>query len=260
MNEIVSALVAIVAPGTSLGDVCVMGLLVAARLVPIAWMAPFVAPVGAPAIVRSATLAGLTAALLPLALQHGTPPAGTLALALAVARELAIGLALLVAASVPVVAYEHAGRALDAWRGSEPRDGAYGRLAAALGGAAFVAIGGLRLVVRALGEGLVDVPVGAALAAGDARAMALSAAAVGVQALGFAVVLAAPALVALVGAELGLALAARAARFGRALDAAMGLRGGLVLGGALLFVAAATPELATLTRWAIDQAAVALHP
>jgi type III secretory pathway component EscT len=255
MSELLSSLAALVAPGASLGEVVLVACLVAARLAPIAWMSPVIAPVGAPGIVRSATLAGLTAALLPLALTHGAGPSGAASVVLALLRELTIGLALLAAASVPVVAYEHAGRALDAWRGSEPRDGTYGRLAAALGGAAFVAIGGLRLVVRALGSGLLEVPVGGALAARDAQAMALSAAEVGLSAIGFAVVLAAPALVALVAAELGLALAARAARFGRALDGALGLRGGLVLGAALLFVAAATPELATLTRWAIDRAA-----
>ena len=58
---------------------------------------------------------------------------------------------------------------------------------------------------------------------------------------------------ALDGAELGIAIAVRAARWGRALDGALGLRGGLVLGAALLAIAAALPELPALTRWAVER-------
>jgi type III secretory pathway component EscT len=171
---------------------------------------------------------------------------------LAVARELVVGLSIAVVTSVPLVAFEHVGRALDAWRPSrEDAEGTYTRLFVVLGAGAFVAIGGLRVVMRALGEGLVALPLGHALVAADARTMALDTARVIATAMTFAVSLAAPALVALVAAELGIAIALRAARIGRAMDAVLGVRSGLVLGGALLAIAAALPELPALTDWAV---------
>lgn len=238
------------------GSIVTCALLLAARLAPIAWLAPYVAPMGSPAIVRTATLAALVAALLGLASIHATIPTTNLGLVLAIARELTLGLALAVASSVPLVAMEHVGRALDAWRPSRDEgEGTYARLFAALAAAAFVAIGGLRVVMRALGEGLATLPMGEALSAADAQSMTLASARVAATAITFAVSLAAPALVALFAAELGIALAARAARFGRVIDGALGLRGGLLLGAALLAVAAALPELPALTRWAAEQMA-----
>jgi len=229
-------------------------LLLTARLAPIAWLAPWIAPTGSPAIVRTATLAALVLALLGIASTNATIPDNSAALLLAAARELVIGLSIAVVTSVPLVALEHVGRSLDAWRPSaQDVDGTYARLFTALAAAAFVAIGGLRVVMRALGEGLVSLPIGHALATSDAQEMALDTARVIVTAMTFTVSLAAPALVALFAAELGLAIAMRAARFGRAMDAMLGLRGGLVLGAALLAIAAALPELPGLTRWAVSQ-------
>lgn len=235
-------------------DVLVCALLLAARLAPVAWLAPWIAPGGSPAIVRSATLAALVVALLGIAAPGAHLPAGTAALVLALARELVIGLATAVATSVPVVAIEHVGRSLDAWRPSrDDAEGTYGRLFVALAAAAFVGIGGVRVVMRALGEQLALVPLGAVLDASDAQGIALSTARVVATAIGFAVSLAAPGMVALVAAELGIAVALRAARLGRTLDGALGLRGGLVLGAALLGVAAALPELPAMTEWALRQ-------
>lgn len=234
------------------GAIATCALLLAARLLPIAWLAPYVAPVGSPAIVRTATLAAWTLALLGIATVGATIPVTSVALVLALARELTIGLTLAIASSVPLVALEHVGRSLDAWRPSQQEgEGTYTRLFVALAAAAFVAIGGLRVVMRALGDGLVALPLGHALDAAGAQAMALDSARVATTAITFAVSLAAPGLVALLAAELGIAIAVRAARFGRALDGALGLRGGLVLGAALLAIAAALPELPALTRWAV---------
>ena len=231
-------------------------LLLAARLAPVAWLAPYLAPAGSPGVVRVATLGAMVVALLGIASAGATVPQALAGLALALAREATVGVALAVITSVPVVALEHVGRSLDAWRPSrQDVEGTYARLFAALAAAAFVAIGGVRVVMRALGEQLVAVPLGTSLEASGAQSMALGTARVIATAAAFAVSLAAPALVALVAAELGIAIAVRAARLGRALDLAVGLRGGLVLGAALLALAAALPELPALTRWALAQLA-----
>jgi type III secretory pathway component EscT len=250
MDEALAALGLAGSPGA----IVTCALLLAARVGPIAWLAPYVAPMGSPAIVRTATLAALVAALLGTAFVGAEIPATNVELALALARELTLGLSLAIASSVPVVALEHVGRSLDAWRPSrEDAEGLYTRLFAALAAAAFVAIGGLRVVMRALGDGLVSIPLGAPLAAADAQSIALASARLVATAVTFTVSLAAPALVALFAAELGIAIAVRAARWGRALEPALGVRGGLVLGAALLAIAAALPELPALTRWAMDQ-------
>lgn len=250
MDEALSALGIAGSPDTLFA----CALLLAARLAPIAWLAPYVAPMGSPAIVRAATLVALVLAMLGIASVNATIPETNVGLVLALARELTIGLSLAVASSVPLVALEHVGRSLDAWRPSrQDAEGMYARLFSALAAAAFVAIGGLRMVMRALGDGLTSLPLGDALDATDAQSMALGAARTLATALTFTVSLAAPALVALVAAELGIAIALRAARFGRAMDAALGLRAGLVLGGALLAIAAALPELPALTEWAVRQ-------
>lgn len=236
------------------GGIATVALLLAARLAPVAWLAPYVAPMGSPAIVRTATLAAMVGALLGIASSGASVPDTNAALVLALVRELLVGLCIAIVTSVPVVALEHVGRGLDAWRPSRGEaDGTYARLFAALAAAAFVAIGGLRVVWRALGEGLVSLPLGEAIDASDAQAMALATARVIATAVTFAVSLAAPALVALFAAELAIAIAVRAARWGRALDGALGLRAGLVLAAALLAIAAALPELPALTRWAIAQ-------
>lgn len=242
--------------GLSARDATVLLLLLAARLAPLAWLAAWIAPPGAPALVRTGTLGALVLALAPFGAAHAVLPAHGAALVLALLRELTLGLVLAVVTSVPVVAMEHVGRALDAWRPSRgAAEGTLTRLFQALAAAAFVAIGGLRVSVRALAEGLSTLPLGAPLATDDAQTLALGGVRILATAITFAVSLAAPALVALVIAELGIALAVRAARLGRALDSALGLRSALVLAAALLAVAAALPELPALTRWAIDQSA-----
>ena len=252
MDELSSALARELGVRGSLPEIAACALLLAARLAPIAWLAPYVAPSGSPAIVRTATLAALVTALLGIASTTATLPSSLGAFALSIARELTIGLGIAVATSVPLVAFEHVGRGLDAWRPSQGEaEGTYTRLFVALAAAAFVAIGGLRVVTRAIGEGLVSLPLGAAIETTDVQARMLDSARIAATAITFSVSLAAPALVALFAAELGIALTARAARFGRALDLAIGLRGGLVLAAALLAIAAALPELPALTQWAV---------
>ena len=250
MEDLLAAL------GIALGphEAVVCAFLLAARLAPIAWLAPWIAPTASPAIVRTTTLAALVLALLGIASSRATIPQNDAALVLAIARELVIGLCVAIVTSVPIAVFEHVGRSLDAWRPSrQDAEGTYTRLFGALAAAAFVAIGGLRVAMRALGDGLASLPLGHAITSDATREMALDTARVLATAVSFTVSLAAPALVALFAAELGIAIAMRAARFGRAMDGALGLRAGLVLGASLLAIAAALPELPALTRWAASQ-------
>ena len=247
---------ALAALGISLGahDALVCALLLAARLGPIAWLAPWIAPTASPAIVRTTTLAALVLALLGIASSRATIPENDPALVLAIARELIIGLCVAIVTSVPIAVFEHVGRSLDAWRPSrQDAEGTYTRLFGALAAAAFVAIGGLRVVMRALGDALVSLPLGHAVTSDATRTMALDTARVLATAVSFTVSLAAPALVALFAAELGIAIAMRAAHFRRTMDKTLGLRAGLVLDASLLAIAASLPELPALTRWAVSQ-------
>lgn len=232
--------------------------LVSARLLPIAWLAPYAAPPASPTVVRSATLAALVLATLPLALVHGVLTLSSIDLLLAVARELTLGVALLIATAVPLVAIEHVGRALDAWLspavGQQDPSGQLGRLAIAIGAALFVAVGGLRATIGELAHGFVALPIGEPLDLADAQSVTLGSLRLIAHAMRFAAVLAAPALVGLLAAELGIALALRASRLGRVTTEALGVRGGLVVAAALFGLAAALPELPAVTRWALDQA------
>jgi type III secretory pathway component EscT len=242
----------------SLRELVTAIVLVTARMLPIAWLAPYAAPPASPSVVRTAVLLSLVLVTLPLAIAHGTLELSSIGMLLAIGRELTLGMALLVATAVPVVAIEHVGRALDAWvspaMGQQDPSGQLGRLALAMGAALFVAIGGLRVTIGELAHGLVVLPIGQPLAVGDAQTVALGAGRILAHAMTFAAVLAAPALVALFAAELGIALALRASRLGRLTTEALGVRGGLVIAATLFGLAAALPELPALTRWAIEQA------
>jgi type III secretion protein T len=246
-------------PGVSPRELVTAVVLVSARLLPIAWLAPYAAPPASPSIVRAATLAALVLATLPLAVLNGSLSLGSADLVVAVARELTLGVALLIATAVPLVAIEHVGRGLDAWIspavGQRDPSGQLGQLALAIGAAVFVAIGGLRATIGELAHGFVSLPIGQPLAVIDVQSLTLGSAGIIAHAMTFAVVLAAPALVALFAAELGLALALRASRLGRLTTEALGVRGGLVVAGALFGLAAALPELPAITRWALSQAA-----
>jgi type III secretion protein T len=255
----VSELLALAAlPDLSLRELVTALVLVSARLLPIAWLAPYAAPPASPAVLRSAVLAALVLAMLPLALVHATLSLDAGSIVLAIARELTLGVVLLVATAVPLVAIEHVGRALDAWitpaTGQQDASGPLGRLTLVIGAAVFVAIGGLRATIGELARGFVSLPIGATLALEDARTMTLGSAEIALHAMTFAAVLAAPALVALLAAEIGIALALRAARLGRVTTDALGLRGGLVVAATLFGLAAALPELPAITRWALERA------
>jgi type III secretory pathway component EscT len=177
----------------------VTALLIAfARTGGFAWLAVPVRPAAARLLVGVA----LALAVAPMAV----PPDGV-ELALVLAREAAVGLALGLVASVPLRAAEMAGLLTDgARRRSRPDHGApVGALMRWLALALFAAADGPRVWVAALADGYGTLPVGRPLA-GGAPVVIDAVARLIVQ----AVELAAPALAALLVADAALGLVGRA--------------------------------------------------
>jgi flagellar biosynthetic protein FliR len=168
-------------------------LLAAARLAPVAFLAP---PLGRSITVRVGVAALWVALVAPL-LPAGASPSVWW-------RELLVGVALGVTAAVPFAAAHAAGALVDRARdpgGRGPLGTMYSLLALAL----FAALDGPRLLVVAVAQSYAALPVGDALAPG--AAVALEA---GARLIGTGLLLAAPALAALALVELLLGLVARA--------------------------------------------------
>lgn len=164
-----------------------------------AWLAVPVRPASARLLVGAA----LALAMAPLA----APPEGA-AVALVLAREAAVGLALGLVASVPLRAAELAGLLTDGARrpARGPSGAPLGLLLRWLALALFAAADGPRLWVTALADGYAALPVARPLEGG--AAVAIDAVA---RLIAEAVTLAAPALAALLVADAALGLVTRAA-------------------------------------------------
>lgn len=224
-----------------LGPALVSALLHALRLAPMAMVSPFLGGPLVPPVVRLALAAGLGGAA---ALARGVPvaPAG-LALAVAAARELALGAALGFLAAAPVEAARSAGRLIDTFRGAtlselhvapiRQRESASGDLLAQWVIVLAAWGGGDRLVVRGVLASFATLPAGAPFPLGAAREAVLGASA---ELLAAAVAVAAPAAAGVLAADLALALAARLSPQLGAVNVAQPARA--ALGLALLAVAA----------------------
>jgi type III secretory pathway component EscT len=234
-----------------------IGLLVAVRLAPLTLIAPWIALRQSPAVLRAALLLGLTVALVPIADRHvAALPDGTIPFVLALLRELVFGTLLAVTASVPLLAVEQSGRLVDALRGAQgevagpsgDRTSPMGLFSMLLGTTLFLVLGGHRLVLGALADGIVELPPGGAAATGDAlfevgRLLVLS--------LELAVALAAPALVALFATDVALGLVARSASNIPMHFAGMPLRAAVGLFAVLLSLSLLVPQLADLFAEAV---------
>jgi flagellar biosynthetic protein FliR len=164
----------------------------AARMAPAAFLAP---PLGRSPGVRVAVAAGLTALVAPSLPEVAAGAAW---------RELLVGVALGVVAAVPFAAARAAGALTDRARDPDGR-GPLGTLFTLLALALFAAMNGPRLLVVAVAQSYTAFPVGSAPAPG--AAVALEA---GARLIGAGLILAAPALAALVLVELMVGLIARA--------------------------------------------------
>lgn len=232
--------------------------LVSARVLPLAAVAPWLGWRGTAATVRVGVALTLALALAPLALSAAPElPAGLLALALLTVREALVGVVFAIVTSIPLWALGWAGELLDRWRGS-PTDAsatepALGTLHLAAGVVLFVAVGGHRLAIAALGQSFVDEPVGSGAAA-TLGPFALGAAELVTGALGLAMAFAAPAAIAFVLLELALAIAGRVGPELRPWVVGMPLRAALGVGLALLGLAAVLPRLPSHVAGSIDAA------
>jgi type III secretion protein SpaR/YscT/HrcT len=192
----------------------------AARTVPIAWMVPAFGGPSAPALIRVGLGVGLAVLCLPR-LAGQVPDAGPALMMLLVAREAAVGLTLGFVASLVFRAAEGAGRLTDIFRGanlaevispvSGGRTSPLGELTALLAIVIFLELGGLGHLAAALGRSYDAVPIAASTTPAQlGRVVALIVGA-SAQMLEAAVGLAAPALVALLLADLTLGMIGRAA-------------------------------------------------
>ena len=192
----------------------------AARTLPVAWLVPAFGGPQVPAPVRVGLGLGLAVLCLPR-LAGQVPEAGPALWVLLLAREAAVGLTLGFVASLIFRAAEGAGRLVDIVRGANlaevisPVSGGgtspLGELTALLAIVIFLELGGLGHLAVALGRSYDAVPVAASATPaqlGRVVALVLGASA---QMLEAALGLAAPALVALLLADLVLGMIGRAA-------------------------------------------------
>jgi type III secretion protein SpaR/YscT/HrcT len=232
----------------ALEQAVVAGGLGAARTVPVAWMLP---PFGGPHVPAQVRVAlGLALSVLCLPLMSGqVPQAGPLVWILLVGREVAVGVTLGFVGSLVFRAAETAGRLTDILRGAnlaevlnplaDERTSPLGDVTLLLAVVIFLELGGLGHVATALARSYEAVPIAAsARPTGLAQAAGLALAASG-QMLEAALGLAAPALVALLLADLALGAIGRAAPqiplyfVGMPLKALLGVGAVLVAVGAL---------------------------
>jgi type III secretion protein SpaR/YscT/HrcT len=192
----------------------------AARTLPVAWMVPAFGGPNAPSAVRVGLGLGLAVLCLPR-LAGQIPDAGPALWVLLLAREAAVGITLGFVASLIFRAAEGAGRLTDIFRGanlaevispvSGGRTSPLGELTALLAIVIFLELGGLGHLALALGRSYDAVPIAASATPAQLGRVATLVLVASAQMLEAAVGLAAPALVALLLADLALGMIGRAA-------------------------------------------------
>jgi type III secretory pathway component EscT len=249
-----------------------VGVLVAARVMPLAILAPWLGLRGAPAMIRTIVALALAIALIPIALPAAAavPPAPFTIAALAV-REALVGAVFAVATALPLHALDWAGRLVDTWRGASmaeviapptgERTSPVGDLQLMMGVAIFLVIGGHRLALAAFADGLIAVPVGAVQAdTASLREVAFGSLRLFAAAVAFGLALAAPAGAAIVLGEVALGLVARASPQVPVFFAGMPLRAAIGLAAVLLAMSVIAGELPAAFRDAIDLASRLITP
>jgi flagellar biosynthetic protein FliR len=192
----------------------------AARTIPIAWSIPAFGGPTLPSQIR--VVIGIGLALLCLPALTGSPPAGDAALwVLLVAREVMVGVVMGFVCACMFRAAEAAGQFTDVLRGAnlaeslfptgEGRSSPLGALMLLLAIVVFFEIGGPGQVIMALGRSYEAIPLGAQVQlAGRSHTMALVAIMASAKLLEAAIGLCAPAIVALLLADIVLGIVGRA--------------------------------------------------
>lgn len=186
--------------------------LLCARVLPIAWFAPWVGVRRMPVLLALSLTFVLALCLLPVASPAGPLPLAALPLAALALREAALGLVYALALALPVRAFEWAGQLMGRFAGAgSGAESAYARLQLWLALAAFFAIGGHRVAISALADSVVARPLGAFTLSPNLQAVVLGSVRLLADAYTFALLLALPLAAAIALAEVALALASRAA-------------------------------------------------
>jgi flagellar biosynthetic protein FliR len=224
-----------------------LALLLSARFAPLAWLVPWLAVRGSPAPLGIAATLVLSLCAWPAAAQVVPAlPLSAVSLSLLGLREALIGLVYALALALPLLALQWAGRLYGCFGALEGAEHALGTLQLWLAVASFFALGGHRVAIDLLVQGVVRLPVGSPSMFQDLGAVALGSARLLGEAFGTALLLALPVAVALGLSELGVALASRMAAVPSAtlvLAPARAALGLLVVWIAVLLVVQALPEL-----------------
>jgi len=244
--------------------VLVGGGLIATRVLALLTFVPVFGVRSLPAPLRVALAIALAVVLYPAV--SGSPiPTAPIAIVTLVAKEVLVGATLGFVVALAFAALDMAGRLVDTTRGatlaevldplSGERTSPLAELHVQVGLLCFLALGGQRAVVVALAHSYETVP----LATFPSATRALAPLAGGVirlsaDAIAVALVLAAPALVALYLSEVALGLLGRAAPQIGVFFVGMPLRAAVGLFAVLLALSAMTPALAHLFEAALDAA------
>jgi flagellar biosynthetic protein FliR len=196
----------------ALAQALALGVLLCARLAPLAWLVPWAAARNAPPLVSIALVAVLALCLWPAAASAAPVlPLSLLSLLVLAVRELLIGVVYALALALPLRALEWAGRFAGHFAGAAGAETAYASLQLWLGVAAFFALGGHRVAIAALVHGIVQRPIGVLSPLRDFSGVALGSASLFGEAFASALLIALPVAAALALTDLGVALAARGA-------------------------------------------------
>ncbi len=250
--------------GVSSERLATVMVLVLARTLPLAFIAPWLGWRGTAAFLRVSVAVVLAVALLPLA-DASAPdalPEPGLALGLAALTEGLIGAGFAIAVSAPLYAMGWTGELIDRWRGSPPDSTAQnpdgssplGTLHLAASVTAFVLLGGHRLALTAFAQGLVHVPPGARASAANLGDFGLGIARVVGNALSLMIAFVAPAAIAFLVVEIMLGLWGRVAPTLRVWMEAMPLRAALGVAVALGSLSALLPRLGPVFQTGIESA------
>lgn len=194
-----------------LAQVLAVGLLLCARLAPLAWLVPWASARPAPVLASVATIVVLALCLWPAAASAPVLPLSGPTLIMLGVREALIGVVYALSLALPLRLLEWAGRLAGRFSGAPGADAAFGSLQLWLGLAAFFTLGGHRLAIAALSDAIVERPLGAPSALGDLGGVALGSAQLLGDAFASALLIALPVAAALVLSDLGVALAGRSA-------------------------------------------------
>jgi flagellar biosynthesis protein FliR len=247
-----------------------VGILVAARIIPLVLLAPWSSMRSFPLLVRAVVVVVLAVALTPCALdsapQRCFEPLTLLAMAV---RELAVGAVFALAASLPLYALKWAGQLTDTWRGasiaevaapiSGERASPLGELYLLAGIVLFFFLGGHRIALSAFANTLSSYPVGGSLGGGGLSATIWGSMRLFADAFTFAAMVAAPVGAVLILTEVALGLVGRIAPQIAASLATVPLRAVLGLSAALCALSYCLSHLGPVFREAIEKASALIR-